>query len=107
MDNFNLKKYLKNNILLKENKTNLEDVRKYLTYNLEIYLEGDMEATAPNEFTLDKDEQGNPEYYDDADMFDKTVEILKSGNIEFTSEYGYNAMALLDGENILIKFKEE
>jgi hypothetical protein len=107
MDNFDLKKYLSNNVLLKENKINMEDIKEYLIDNLDSYLSGDMEATAPNEFTLDKDDKGNPEYYDDADMFDKTIEALKSGDIEFGSEYGYRAVASLDGENILVKFEEE
>ncbi len=86
-----------------------EDVKEYLIYNLEVYLEGDMEGNAYyDKFTLEKDEHGDPELYDDADMFHKTVKALKSGDIKFISweEYGYEAVASLKGENILIRFKE-
>ena len=85
---------------------NLEKVKDYLEMQLNIYLEGDMEASAPNEFTLEHDVEGDYTEYDDADVFWEAVVLLKSGDIEIESDYGYRGIASLEGQDIKINFEE-
>jgi hypothetical protein len=109
MDNFDLRKYLAEGKLLKEEYNPYKTIEDFLVYNLDVYLEGDMEAEAANEFILYKDDYTDDEYMDDADIeyFAKTAEKLKSGDIKFSSEdYLYDGVASLKGEDIEIKFKD-
>ena len=52
------------------------------------------------------DEFGNPEYYDDADIFKKAIEQLKNSPFVLDySEEGYgNITFKSDGKNIIISF---
>lgn len=84
------------------------DVEKYLKDNFTIYLEGgDTFEEEPGEthtFTMEHDEFGNPEFYDNADMFKKAVEQLKNSPFVF-SEEGYNDVTFKsDGTDITISF---
>jgi hypothetical protein len=93
---------------LNENISN--DVEKYLKYHFEVYLEGgDTFEEKPGKthtFTMESDEFGNPEYYDDADIFKKAIEQLKNSPFILDySEEGYgNITFKSDGINIIISF---
>jgi hypothetical protein len=93
---------------LNENVSN--DVEKYLKYHFEVYLEGgdtfEEEPGKTHTFTMENDDFGNPEYYDDADIFKKAIEQLKiSPFILDYSEEGYgNITFKSDGTNIMISF---
>lgn len=94
--------------LINENVSN--DVEKYLEHNFDVYLEGgDTFEEEPGEihtFTMEHDEFGNPEFYDDADMFKKAVEQLKdSPFVLHDSEYGYGDITFKsDGVDINVSF---
>ncbi len=110
MDNFDLRKYLAEGRLFKENinSTLLQDIEEFLKYSLDVYLEGDMEGDAPNTFTLESGEY-TPEYQGEelANSFNQTANYLqKEGDIQFSSDYGYTAVASLDGGDINIRFEE-
>ena len=109
MENFDLKKYLAEGKLIKEDEVETNSKRQaidYLKFELGVYLEGDMEGEGDGMFTLDKDEHGDPELYDETEKFDNAVEELRLGDIVFIQEYGYEGTASLRGEDIQIKFKE-
>ena len=72
MDKFNLKEYLKNNPLLKENITQFEE-----------YIDGMFNASVDQEAeegfqtgVWAKEEEGNPELYDETEKFDALVDYL-------------------------------
>ena len=72
MDNFNLKKYLAENNLLKENITQFED-----------YISGMYDANVDQEAeegfqtgVWAKEEEGNPELYNETEKFDALVDYL-------------------------------
>jgi hypothetical protein len=109
MDNFDYKKYLAEGKLIKEDEVETNSKRQaidYLKFELGVYLEGDMEGEGDGMFTLDKDEHGDPELYDETEKFDNAVEELRLGDIVFIQEYGYEGTASLRGEDIQIKFTE-
>ena len=109
MENFDLKKYLAEGKLIKEDEVETNSKRQaidYLKFELGVYLEGDMEGEGDGMFTLDKDEHGDPELYDETEKFDNAVEELRLGDIVFIQEYGYEGTASLRGEDIQIKFTE-
>ena len=86
------------------------DVEEYLKHHFEVYLEGgDTFEEEPGEthtFTMEQDEFGNPEYYDDADMFEKSIEQLSNAPIVLDySEEGYGDVSFKsNGNDILISF---
>jgi hypothetical protein len=93
---------------LNENISN--DVEEYLKYHFQVYLEGgDTFEEKPGKthtFTMESDEFGNPEYYDDADIFKKAIEQLKNSSFVLDySEEGYGDITFKsDGTNIIISF---
>jgi len=93
---------------LNENISN--DVEKYLKYHFEVYLEGgDTFEEKPGKthvFTMESDEFGNPEYYNNADIFKKAIEQLKNSSFVLDySEEGYGDITFKsDGTNIIISF---
>ena len=108
MGHFDLKQYLKEGKLYKEN-FGENEVINFLTHELEVYLEGDMDASAPNSFILEQDEY-TPELVGEksSSLFNQAVDYLqKEGDTQFSSDYGYKAVASLDGGDINIRFKEE
>jgi hypothetical protein len=93
-----------------------DDVKQYLKDNFEMYLEGgdefEEEPGETHTFTMEADEFGNPEYYDDADTFKKAIEQLKSSSFildsdkeeDFVGE-GYGKITFTtDGTNIKLSF---
>jgi uncharacterized protein YciU (UPF0263 family) len=90
-----------------------EDVKKYLNTAFEVYLEGgDTFEEKPGEthvFTMEGDEYGDPEYYDDADTFKEAVEqlndspIILNYNKNYVGDYG-KVTAKSDGQDITISF---
>ncbi len=90
MDKFNLKEYLKNNPLLKENKSGPV---KYLRDAFMSYLEGgDSFKNAPGKvekIVWDKEEYGDPQNYNDAGGFMIALKALESSPISIQfPEYG-------------------
>ena len=87
-----------------------DDVKEYLKYHFEVYLEGgDTFEEKPGKthtFTMESDEFGNPEYYDDADIFKKAIEQLKNSSFVLDySEAGYgNITFKSNGQDIMISF---
>ena len=101
------RKYLAEGRLFEEN--NDKNAIDWLRYSLDVYLEGDMGGTAPNYFTLEKEEY-TPEYQgeEEAESFNQAVDYLqKNGDVQFSSDYGYIAVASLKDGDIHIRFKEE
>lgn len=105
-DNFDLRSYLSNNPLLKENQENnfLESkLKNYLQNQFEISLEGTDEA---EEFILDKDDYTDPEQYEksDIDLFKSTRDAIKKlGKVSLKPYQGNKGTATVDGEgNIVI-----
>lgn len=111
MENFDLIKYLAEGKLLKENIS--KDIENYLNDAFEAYLEGgDSFEEEPGEIhtlTLEPDDLGDPEQYEDSDLFFKAVEQLKNSglvlkyNKDYTGDYG-KVIAKSDGTNINISF---
>jgi hypothetical protein len=115
-DNFNPGKWLVENKIttqsrLSENVSN--DVEAYLSENFTIYLEGgDTFEEDPGElhtFTMEADEFGDPENYDDSDMFFKAVKQLDKSPImlkydkDYIGDYG-KVNVKSDGTDIFISF---
>ena len=99
---------INNQTELNENISN--DVEKYLKHHFEVYLEGGdtfkEESGKTHVFTMERDEFGNPEYYDDADIFKEATEQLKSSPfiLDYSKE-GYGDITFKsDGTNIMISF---
>jgi len=109
---FNLKKFLAEGKLLKEDTLKEEitsDVEEYLVFNFEVYLDGgDDFEEEPGEihtYIMEKDNFGDPEYYDDADLFKKAVEQLNNSPFIFNDTSGYGKVNFkTDGNNIIISF---
>ena len=97
--------------VLNENISN--DVEEYLKYHFEAYLEGgDTFEEKPGKthtFTMESDEFGNPEYYDDADIFKKAIEQLNNSSItldydkDYIGDYGIVTVKS-NGQDIMISF---
>ena len=84
------------------------DVEEYLKHNFKVYLEGgDTFEEEPGEthtFTMEQDEFGNPEYYDDADMFEKSIEQLSNSPIVLDDEMYGDVNFKRNGNDILVSF---
>lgn len=109
MDNFDLKKYLAEGRLLKENADVSEDTKKYLNSKFEIYLEGgDSFKEKPGEthvFTM----EGDDEQYKDDYRFNEALKQLQQNpivldyNKDYVGDYG-EVTAEADANNIKISF---
>ena len=105
MENFNFKKYLAEGKMLKENIT--PDVEEYLMglYDLsasEEHEEGDEIINL-----ISREEYGDPEAYDDADMFDKAYNEIKQQFGSVTIEGQPNITFSLEGEDIKMNYTVE
>jgi hypothetical protein len=105
MENFNFKKFLAEGKLLKEEITS--DVKEYLIdlYNLfssEGYEEGE-EVTD----IISREEYGDPEAYDNADMFDKAYNEIKQQGGTVVIEGQPNITFSLKGEDIIMNYTNE
>jgi uncharacterized protein (UPF0297 family) len=105
MENFNFKKFLAEGKLLKEEITS--DVKEYLIdlYNLfssEGYEEGE-EVTD----IISREEYGDPEAYDNADMFDKAYNEIKQQGGTVVIEGQPNITFSLKGEDIIMNYTVE
>ena len=109
MDNFNLKKYLAEGRLLKENADISKDIKEYLNSEFEIYLEGgDSFEEKPGEthvFTM----EGNDEQYKDDYRFKEALNQLQQNpivldyNKDYVGDYG-EVTVKADANNIKISF---
>ena len=105
MENFNFKKYLAEGKMLKENIT--PDVEEYLMglYDLsasEEHEEGDEIINL-----ISREEYGDPEAYDDAEMFDKAYNEIKQQFGSVTIEGQPNITFSLEGEDIKMNYTVE
>ena len=105
MENFNFKKYLAEGKMLKENIT--PDVEEYLMglYDLsasEEHEEGDEIINL-----ISREEYGDPEAYDNADMFDKAYNEIKQQFGSVTIEGQPNITFSLEGEDIKMNYTVE
>jgi hypothetical protein len=96
MDNFDLKKYLSNNPLLKENQESIpEDIQSYFKEMLEDFTSGNDNEYGPGRkisFKYEKIDKGDRDNYDDedVDMFDKVSSYLKTnGPVTFHDKIDY------------------
>ena len=105
MENFDFKKYLAEGKLLKENIT--PDVEEYL---LNLY---DLSASEEHEEgdeiinLISREEYGDPEAYDDAEMFDKAYNEIKQQFGSVTIEGQPNITFSLEGEDIKMNYTVE
>ena len=105
MENFDFKKYLAEGKLLKENIS--PDVKEYL---LNLY---DLSASEEHEEgeeiinLISREEYGDPEAYDDAEMFDKAYNEIKQQFGSVTIEGQPNITFSLEGEDIKMNYTVE
>ena len=106
MDELKLRQLIKEEVFNVFYKTlqPLKNIENYLTLNLKIFLKQSLELRPYNEFTLYRDNQGNPKYYNNSYMFDKTIKQLELGNIKFKTTSGYKVTASPSGNNIRVIF---
>ena len=105
MENFDLKSFLTEGKMLKENIT--PDVEEYL---LNLY---DLSASEEHEEgdeiinLISREEYGDPEAYDDAEMFDKAYNEIKQQFGSVTIEGQPNITFSLEGEDIKMNYTVE
>ena len=105
MENFDFKKYLAEGKMLKEHITT--DVEEYL---LNLY---DLSASEEHEEgdeiinLISREEYGDPEAYDDAEMFDKAYNEIKQQFGSVTIEGQPNITFSLEGEDIKMNYTVE
>ena len=105
MENFDFKKYLAEGKLLKENIS--PDVKGYLLnlYNLSASEEHEEGEEIIN--IISREEYGDPEEYDDAEMFDKAYNEIKQQFGSVTIEGQPNITFSLEGEDIKMNYTVE
>jgi hypothetical protein len=102
MENFNFKKYLAEGKLLKEQLT--PDVEDYLIGLYDLFSSEGYEEGKEINNIISKEEFGDPEAYDDADMFDKAYNEIKQQDGSVTIEGQPNIKFSLKGEDIIMNY---
>ena len=102
MENFNFKKYLAEGKMLKENIT--PDVEEYLTDLYDLFSSEDYEEGEEISNLISKEEYGDSEAYDNADMFDKAYNEIKQQGGSITIEGEPNITFSLEGEDIKMNY---
>lgn len=105
MENFNFKKYLAEGKLLKENIS--PDVEEYLTDLYDLFSSEDYEEGEEVSNLISREEYGDPEAYDDAEMFDKAYNEIKKQGGSITIEGQPDIIFTLEGEDIEMKYIAE
>jgi hypothetical protein len=102
MENFNFKKYLAEGKMLKENIS--PDVEEYLTDLYDLFSSEDYEEGEEVSNLISKEEYGDPEAYDNADMFDKAYNEVKQQGGTIVIEGEPNITFSLEGEDIVMNY---
>lgn len=102
MENFNFKKYLTENKLLQENLSS--DVEEYLTGLYDLFSSEEYEEGEEVSNLISREEYGDPEAYDDAEMFDKAYNEIEQQGGSITIEGEPNITFSLEGEDIKMNF---
>lgn len=102
MENFNLKKFLTESKLLKENI--FPDVEEYLTDLYDLFSSEEHEEGEEIINLISREEYGDPEAYDDAEMFDKAYNEIKQQFGSVTIEGQPNITFSLEGEDIKMNY---
>jgi subtilase family serine protease len=102
MENFNFKKFLTEGKLLKEEIT--PDVEEYLTDLYDLFSSEDYEEGEEVSNLISKEEYGDPEAYDNADMFDKAYNETKQQGSTVVIEGEPNITFSLEGEDIVMNY---
>ena len=105
MKNFDFKKYLAEGKLLKENIS--PDVEEYLTDLYNLFSSEDYEKEEEISNLISREEYGDPEAYDDAEMFDKAYNEIKQQFGSVTIEGQPNITFSLEGEDIKMNYTVE
>jgi subtilase family serine protease len=105
MENFNLKTFLAEGKLLKEQLT--PDVEDYLMGLYDLSASEEHEEGEEIIQLLSREEYGDPEAYDDAEMFDKAYNEIKEQFGSITIEGQPNITFSLEGEDIEMKYTVE
>ena len=102
MENFDFKKYLAEGKMLKKNIT--PDVKEYLTDLYDLFSSEDYEKGEEVSNLISKEEYGDPEAYDDAEMFDKAYNEIKENGGSITIEGQPDITFSIQGEDIQMDF---
>ncbi len=105
MENFNFKKFLTEGKLLKEEITS--DVEEYLTDLYDLFSSEDYEEGEEVSNLISKEEYGDPEAYDNADMFDKAFNEIKQQGGSVVIEGEPNITFSIQGDDIQMDFVAE
>jgi subtilase family serine protease len=105
MENFDFKKYLSESKLLKEVIT--PDVEEYLMGLYDLSASEEHEEGEEIINILSREEYGDSEAYDDADMFDKSYNEIKKQGGSVTIEGQPNITFSLEGEDIKMVYTVE
>jgi hypothetical protein len=102
MENFNFKKYLAEGKMLKENIT--PDVEEYLTNLYDLFSSEEYEEGEEISNLISREEYGDSEAYDDAEMFDKAYNEIEQQGGSITIEGQPDIMFSIQGEDIQMDF---
>jgi len=102
MENFNLKQFLAEGKLLKENIT--PDVEEYLIDLYDLFSSEDYEEGEEVSNLISKEEYGDPEAYDNADMFGKAYNEIKQQGGTITIEGQPDITFSLEGDDIKMNY---
>ena len=102
---FNLKKFLAESKLLKEQLT--PDVEDYLINLHDLFSSEEYEEGQEVSNIIQREEYGDPEAYDDADMFDKAYNEIQQQGGSITIEGQPDITFSLQGDDIKMDFVAE
>lgn len=99
---FNLKQFLTEGKLLKEEIT--PDVEEYLTDLYDLFSSEDYEEGEEVSNLISKEEYGDPEAYDNAEMFDKAYNEIRTQGGSITIEGQPDITLSIQGEDIVMNY---
>jgi hypothetical protein len=102
MENFDLKTFLAEGKMLKENIT--PDVEEYLTNLYDLFSSEEYEEGEEISNLISREEYGDSEAYDDAEMFDKAYNEIEQQGGSITIEGQPDIMFSIQGEDIQMDF---
>ena len=102
MENFDFKKYLSESKLLKEEITS--DVEDYLTDLYDLFSSEDYEEGEEVSNLISREEYGDPEAYEDANMFDKAYNEIKQQGGSVVIEGQPDITFSLQGKDITMNY---